>query len=91
MARELSRALDLNLEECVKNVGMGRFDLVLIASERAREIRRQNKESNKFEHIHSAMTALIEIQEGKVGKEYLNKIKFDKPGDRHVDRSARYK
>ena len=74
MPQQLSRALELDVEKCIKESGVGRFDLVLIATVRAREIRRQNKESNKHEHLHSTMTAVLEIQEGKIGKEYLKRV-----------------
>ena len=60
----------LDVEKCVVNAG-GRFDLVLIAANRAREIARQNRSSDKFEHAHPAVTALLEIQDGKVSKDYL--------------------
>jgi DNA-directed RNA polymerase omega subunit len=71
----LSRGPEINTEQCVKNVGDGRFDLVLIASARAREIRRQHRESDKREHIFPVVTALEEIQAGKIGKEYLLKVR----------------
>jgi DNA-directed RNA polymerase omega subunit len=56
-------------------VGESRFDLVLIAAARSREIKERNKESDKFEHLHSNITALLEIQEGKIGREYLKKVR----------------
>jgi DNA-directed RNA polymerase omega subunit len=70
-----SRGTLINTEQCVENVGTNRFDLVLIATARAREIRRQHRESEKREHIFPIVTALQEIQEGKVGKEYLAKVR----------------
>jgi DNA-directed RNA polymerase omega subunit len=70
-----SRGTLIDTEQCVKNVGTNRFDLVLIAASRSREIRRQHKESEKREHIFPIITALQEIQEGKIGKEYLSKVK----------------
>ena len=72
---ELSRGPQIDTEKCVENVGMGRFDLVLIAAARAREIKRHNRDSEKREHVHSNITALLEIQEGKIGREYLAKVK----------------
>jgi DNA-directed RNA polymerase omega subunit len=71
----LSRGPGIDTELCVENVGSGRFDLVLIATARAREIRRQHRESDKREHIFPIVTALQEIQEGKIGKEYLSKVR----------------
>jgi len=73
---DLSRGPSIDTDECVKHAGGNRFDLVLVASERAREIRRQNKESDKREHIHSIVTALQEIQAGTIEpRKYLNKVR----------------
>jgi len=75
MPQHFSRATELDLEKCLESANVGRFELILIAATRAREIRRQNKESDKFEHLHSNMTSLLEIQEGKIGRDYLKRIK----------------
>ena len=73
---DLSRGTTIDMEKCVEAVGGNRFNLVLIASERSREIRRQNKESIKREHIYSIVTALDDIQLGTVDpKTYLAKVK----------------
>jgi DNA-directed RNA polymerase omega subunit len=73
---DLSRGPGINTELCTDMVGGNRFDLVLVASERAREIRRQNKDSEKREHVHSIVTALEEIQAGGINpRKYLNKVK----------------
>jgi DNA-directed RNA polymerase omega subunit len=56
-------------------VGNNRFNLVLIAAHRAREIKRQQSESIKREHLYSNVTALLEIQEGKIGAEYIKRIR----------------
>lgn len=51
-----------------------RFDLVLIASNRARELKR-----NFLPKVESTngplVTALREIEEGKIGREYLHKTR----------------
>jgi DNA-directed RNA polymerase omega subunit len=73
---DLSRGPGVDTEVCTVNSGGNRFNLVLIASERAREIRRQNKDSDKREHVHSIVTALEEIQRGEIDpRKYLNKVK----------------
>lgn len=73
---DLSRGTGIDTELCTEMVGGNKFNLVLIASERAREIRRQNKDSDKREHVHSIVTALEEIQAGKInGLTYLNKLR----------------
>ncbi len=70
-----SRTPLLDNDLCVSNVGNSRYDLVLIAAQRSKEIRQRHKESNKVEHIHSNVSALLEIQEGKIGREYLKRVK----------------
>ena len=73
---DLSRGTEIDMEKCVEQVGGNRFNLVLIASERARVIRRQNKESVTREHVYSIVTALDDIQRGTVDPTtYLNKVK----------------
>jgi len=51
-----------------------RFDLVLIASQRARELKRGSvpKVSSKNS---AAVTALREIEEGHIGRDYLKRIR----------------
>jgi len=51
-----------------------RFDLVLIASQRARELKRGSvpKVSSKN---GAAVTALREIEEGHIGRDYLKRIR----------------
>jgi|LauGreDrversion4_2_1035121.scaffolds.fasta_scaffold472928_1 DNA-directed RNA polymerase omega subunit len=70
-----SRGTAIDIQKCVKNVGSNRFNLVLIASARAREISRENSTSEKFSHQNPVVTALEEIQSGDVGTEYLQRIK----------------
>ena len=72
---DLSRGPGIDTEKCVENAGGNRFNLVLIAAARSREIKRQHSSSDKREHVHSIITALTEIQDGKVGADYLNKVR----------------
>jgi DNA-directed RNA polymerase subunit K/omega len=75
MQHYFSRGPSLDIDRAVNMSGGNRFDLVIMAAARAREIRRLNKSSERFEHIHPAMTALLEFQDGKLDKEYLKRIK----------------
>ena len=69
MARITSQA-------AVEMVG-NRYDLVLIASMRARELARNH--APKVQTKNGIMvTALREIEEGKVGREYLLKLRKKK-------------
>ena len=66
-----SRTSQMNLEQCVEHAG-NRYDLVLIASQRLRELRRQHKESGRY---ISCIDALQDVQDGKVdARTYLNKV-----------------
>lgn len=72
MAKKLSRALDINVETCVKNTG-NQFDLVLVGAELTRELR--SKHRNKAEPGPGVVDALLKIQEGGVDpKVYLAKV-----------------
>ena len=67
-----SRNLQIDTEKCVRAVGSYRYDLVLIASERLRELKRQNKHGTRY---YTAIDALLDIQEGLVDPiEYLAKV-----------------
>lgn len=74
-----------DFELAAKKIG-NRFDLVLIASERMREIHRSRRaqedlgersqlQANRNKSIPPAHQAISDIESGKVGKEYLIKIK----------------
>ena len=69
MARITSQA-------AVEMVG-NRYDLVLIASLRAREL--QNGYRALVSNVTgNVVTAIREVEEGKIGREYLKKIKKNK-------------
>jgi DNA-directed RNA polymerase omega subunit len=73
---DLSRGPSIDMDKCVAEAGGNRFDLVLIAAARAREIKRQHAHSDKREHVHSIITALSEIEAGTVEPiKYLGKVK----------------
>lgn len=62
-------------QEAAKKVG-SRYDLVHIAATRARElaIERARTDPAKKELHNSCVTALLEIEQGKIGREYLEKV-----------------
>lgn len=68
-----SRGTQVDTTACVDKIG-NRFDLILVASKRSREISSRNRNSTRFEHTHAPVTALLEVQEGKIGREYLKKV-----------------
>jgi len=70
----LSRGTEIDIEKCSVNVG-GRFDLVLIATARAREISRKHRDDGETSQVNSCVSAILEIQNGKIGREYLRKVR----------------
>ena len=73
--KKLSRGTSIDTEKCVSMIGGNRFDLVLIAATRARELARQHRHAETRTQLNSPVTALLEIQEGKIGREYLTRIR----------------
>ena len=64
---------NIDTDKCVENIG-NRFDLVLVASARARELRRgyaKNVRGNNSINI----TALQEIEAGHIGRDYLKRVR----------------
>ena len=66
----------ISSEQAVNQVG-NRYDLILIASARIRELHRGHQPKLATKHGKS-LTALTEIEEGLVGREYLKRISDDK-------------
>jgi DNA-directed RNA polymerase subunit K/omega len=91
MIKKPSRVDELDNDKIVEMSGGNRFNLVIMAAARSREIRRQNRDSMKFEHLHSNVSALLDFQDGTLGADYMKKVKFQEPGDRNIDRRAQYK
>jgi DNA-directed RNA polymerase subunit K/omega len=90
MIKYVSRSTQIDTDKCVELSGGNRFDLVIMASARSRELRRQHMSSLKFEDVHTNVTALLEFQNGEHDSTYMKKIRFDTPRDRQIDRQARY-
>ena len=75
LKKKLSRGPDIDTEKCVELVGGNRFNLVLIAAARAKEIGRKNREDERLDYPNSMVSALLDVQSGVVGAEYLRKVK----------------
>jgi len=61
-----SRTLQIDMEKCINNSGCNKFEMILLAAARAKQIRKKNPDSLKHEHVHATVTALLEIQENKL-------------------------
>ena len=68
-----SRGTQVDTERCVRNANGNKYDLVLMAASRAREIKRRNQASMRQEHVGAGVTALLEIQRGELSTDYINK------------------
>ena len=69
-----SRGPNIDTEKCVEQAGGNRFDLVLIATVRARELSRRHKAAGLTTQVNAPVSALLEIQEGKIGPDYLKRV-----------------
>jgi DNA-directed RNA polymerase subunit omega len=71
---KLTRTMN-DIDKCVEMIG-GRFNLVLVAAQRTRELRRGSRPLvDNSNNSTSCVLALKEIEQGKIGVEYLRKIR----------------
>jgi DNA-directed RNA polymerase subunit K/omega len=67
-----SRSGQIDTERCVEHAG-GRYDLVIAAAQRLREMKRRARETNTYV---TAIDALLEAQTGQINMiDYLTKVK----------------
>ena len=71
---------DIDVQKCVKNIGGNQFELILIAATRAREIANSRiiaqKANPQLKYPTRIVTAALEeVIEGKIGREYLGKVR----------------
>lgn len=72
-SRIASRTSTIDTEKCVQQSGGMRYDLILVAAQRLRELKRQHRTDNKYV---TCIDALTEIQNGHINMaDYLVKIK----------------
>jgi DNA-directed RNA polymerase subunit omega len=80
---KLTRTIN-DTDKCVEMIG-NRFDLVLVAAQRTRELRRGSRPLvDNYNNSTSNVLALKEIEQGKIGIEYLKKL-----GNAHDRKSTR--
>ena len=63
----------LSNEDCLKQIP-NRFELVLVAAQRAKELAYGARAKTSNKGTSFCVTALNEIQEGHIGREYLLKL-----------------
>jgi DNA-directed RNA polymerase omega subunit len=75
---KLGQEIDVDL--ALANVGGNRFEMILIAATRAREIEstrriaQNNNTALKYRN-RTISAALQEVEEGKVGRDYLDRVR----------------
>jgi DNA-directed RNA polymerase subunit K/omega len=71
--RKETRATQVDIEKCIDKTGFGRFDLIVAASQRVRELKIRARESGA--HV-TAVDALLEAQNGQLNVlDYMAKVK----------------
>ena len=72
--RIASRGLIIDTEQCVRNTGGGRYNLVLVAAQRLRELKNVHRDDTT--RYVTCVDALLEVQSGQVDlSDYLAKVK----------------
>ena len=67
-----SRSSQIDTERCVDHCG-GRYDLVIAAAQRLRELKRRSRETNVYV---TPIDALLEVQAGQLNVlDYMAKVK----------------
>jgi DNA-directed RNA polymerase subunit omega len=66
----------VTVEDCLENLD-NRFQLVLLAAKRARQLARGSEAFLEWENDKPTVMALREIAEGKIGKELLDESPLD--------------
>lgn len=63
----------VDIDKCAERIG-SRFDLILIATTRARELKRGSQKMVST-HNSNIVTALREIEHGHIGRDYLKRMR----------------
>ena len=74
MEKTPSRTPDVDVEKCVELIG-NRMNMIIIAAQRARDLQYKHNESGSGEHKNFIVDALLDIQHGNIGPEYIHRIK----------------
>ena len=74
MIKKMYSEHTIDTDECVRQVGGNRFNLVLIASVRVRELRHKHRKLISTNNS-APVTALREIEQGYIGEEYLKRVR----------------
>ena len=70
-----NKVANIDMQKCVTEAGNSRYDMCLMVTARAREIRHTHRSSQQPEHQRPIITALLELQNGEFDKDIILKIK----------------
>lgn len=65
-AKRLSRGPQVDVQKCMKSMGGNKYDMILKAADMARDISQRNKLLKNWDEPSAAVTALLNIQEGRL-------------------------
>lgn len=62
-----SRSTEIDTEKCIEKSGVGRYEMILMASQRLRELKQKNRDQ-----FVTSIDALKELQQGQIqAEDYL--------------------
>jgi DNA-directed RNA polymerase subunit K/omega len=71
----LSRGPTIDMEKCLEQAGGNRYNMIIIAAQRAREIARKHRADERKDAAYPVVNALQQLEAGQYGIEYLNKVR----------------
>ena len=80
MSQLPSRTPEIDIDECAEKIG-GKMNMILIAAQRARDIRNKTRKSTDMPHMNYATEALLDIQNDVIGADYGTKRLLDENDD----------
>jgi DNA-directed RNA polymerase subunit K/omega len=70
-----SRGPEVDMEQCLQQAGGNRYEMIIIASQRAREIARKHRVDERKDAPYPVVNALKQLESKEYGREYLLKVK----------------
>ena len=69
MSQLPSRTPDIDIDDCAEKIG-GKMEMILLAAQRARDLRNKHKRDPNGKHMNFATEALLDIQNETIGADY---------------------
>lgn len=81
MSQLPSRTPDIDIDKCAEKIG-GKMEMILLAAQRARDIRKKNKRHSEGKHMNYATEALLDIQNDVINADYKTERLLDEDLDK---------